>query len=551
MSDRDDFWDRDESDYDDPPLRPSRTEQLRIVGAEQAGRKDRSRGDDDSLVEFPRRRSVFESIPDAPSSMLDELVDDDPSDPARFGSVPVIRLDGAAADQSAEIELPHWTAPATGQVPKVLIEGRDSDDDDTWAVYGQAPRWRDQSAGWEADEDYDDLSDLGEDLEPVGALVDRDRPAIDDFFDLGDDEGSDLGEPEIDLSEPVPAGRDLRQAVAAKPESRQSRAPGRGLRVARDGGRSGGGPGKAERPARSGRVTSLEERRAAERAAAQETGRRPPGAPERNIGLAAAAGVGLGVLAILLLRLGPAAMMLLVTAVIGIGAAEFFQTTRRAGYHPATLVGLAACAGLPAAAYWRGEAAIPLVLFLATVFALLWYLFGVDQENPAAGAAVTLLGVGYVGVLGSFAALILRQGAPTGTNMLLAAIIPTVAADVFGYVVGRNAGRSPLSSVSPNKTVEGLLGGIAGAVIASVLVNDIILSLEPFDGVRRAALLGAVVAVVAPLGDLCESLLKRSLGVKDMGQTIPGHGGVLDRFDALLFVLPATYYLYLILGPGL
>ena len=84
-----------------------------------------------------------------------------------------------------------------------------------------------------------------------------------------------------------------------------------------------------------------------------------------------------------------------------------------------------------------------------------------------------------------------------------------------------------------------------------MLFNDILLSLDPFDGVKRAALLGLVVAIVAPLGDLCESLLKRSFGVKDMGQTIPGHGGVLDRFDALLFVLPATYYLYLVLGPGI
>lgn len=538
MSERDDF-------FEDEPVRPSRTEQLRIVGAEQAGRKARApSGEDDSgLVEFPRRRSVFDSIPDAPSSMLDELVDDDPSDAARFGTVPVIRLDSAAADDSAEIEMPHWTAPATGQVPKVLIEGRGEDEDDTWAVYGAAPRWRDASAGWE-EEEYDDVSDLGENLPRVGALDDSDRPAIDEFFDLSDQADEDV---EIDLSEPVPAGRDMRNSLSRG--ARSDRSEGASPRKA---------PGKASakasggtRPPRGGRVTSLEERRAAERAAAQETGRRPPGAQERNIGLAAAAGVGLGVLAILLLRLGPGFMMVLVTAVIGIGAAEFFQSARQANYHPATLVGLAACAGLPAAAYWRGEAAIPLILFLGVVFTLLWYLFGVDTENPAGGGAVTLLGIGYVGVLGSFAALILRQGGSIGTNMLLAAIIPTVAADVFAYVVGRNAGRSPLSAVSPNKTVEGLLGGIAGAVVGSVLFNDILLSLDPFDGVKRAALLGLVVAIVAPLGDLCESLLKRSFGVKDMGQTIPGHGGVLDRFDALLFVLPATYYLYLVLGPGL
>jgi phosphatidate cytidylyltransferase len=80
-----------------------------------------------------------------------------------------------------------------------------------------------------------------------------------------------------------------------------------------------------------------------------------------------------------------------------------------------------------------------------------------------------------------------------------------------------------------------------------VLFNDILLGLEPFDGLRNAFLLGVVVAIMAPLGDLSESLLKRDFGVKDMGTLFPAHGGVLDRFDTMLFVLPAAYYLGLLL----
>lgn len=258
-------------------------------------------------------------------------------------------------------------------------------------------------------------------------------------------------------------------------------------------------------------------------------------------------GVTIAVIAVLALRVGPAATLALVTLVIGLGTAELLSSARRGGHHPAVLLGLVASVGLPLAVYWRGVEAYPLLAFLVVAAGLLWYVFGVDSDSPASNLGITLLAVAYVGGLGSFAALILRLPGGIGTDVLLAIIIPTVAADVFAFVVGRNAGKSQLSPISPNKTVEGLLGGVAGAVICSVLFNDILLGLEPFDGLRNAFLLGVVVAILAPLGDLSESLLKRDFGVKDMGTLVPAHGGVLDRFDTLLFALPAAYYLGLLL----
>jgi len=160
-------------------------------------------------------------------------------------------------------------------------------------------------------------------------------------------------------------------------------------------------------------------------------------------------------------------------------------------------------------------------------------------------AAVTILGVVYVGVLGSFAAMILSL--PNGVGTLTVAVIGTVLYDVGGLLIGSSAGRSRLLEwISPNKTREGLAGGCLAAV-AGVLVAHFA-GVRPWDAsFTDAVALGAVVAIAAPLGDLAESMLKRSLGIKDMGTLLPEHGGALDRFDALLFVLPGVYYLSLVL----
>ena len=164
------------------------------------------------------------------------------------------------------------------------------------------------------------------------------------------------------------------------------------------------------------------------------------------------------------------------------------------------------------------------------------------------GLSSTLLGVGWVGVLGSFAALMLacptRATRRPGIGILLVAVLGTVGYDVGGFVVGRNAGTRPLSAASPNKTVEGLIGGDRSAPSSSrVVAASPDRAVQPTADFGDALLVGVAVAVAAPLGDLCESLIKRDLDVKDMGTILPGHGGLLDRFDALLFVLPTVYYL--------
>jgi phosphatidate cytidylyltransferase len=257
--------------------------------------------------------------------------------------------------------------------------------------------------------------------------------------------------------------------------------------------------------------------------------------------MAVVTGVGLGALALAAFRIGTDASVALVTILLVLAAAEFFMALRRAGYQPAALLGVVAVGALNLAAYWRFEAAVPLVLGLTVLFSLFWYLTGIDRQAPLLNVSVTLFGVLYVGLLGSFAGLMLTD--PNGTGMLLAAVLCTVGYDTGGLVVGRMFGRSPLSAVSPNKTTEGLIGGMAVSFAMAVLVVGQITPFgqDPGD-LGSAFVLGIVVALAAPLGDLCESMIKRDLGLKDMGTILPGHGGLMDRFDALLFVLPATYY---------
>ena len=223
------------------------------------------------------------------------------------------------------------------------------------------------------------------------------------------------------------------------------------------------------------------------------------------------------------------------------------EQLRKVGWEAATLVGIVACTLFPVAVYWRGPMAYPLIGFLVVVTVLCWYLVGAGGPDPRVleGSGATLLGVAWIGGLGSSAAAIL--GLHDGTPLLVTAILATVAYDVAGLFVGRSMGHRPLTTASPNKTIEGLVGGMGAAFVMTLIVVGIV-GKGPWTGFGPALLLGVGAACAAPLGDLCQSLLKRDLGVKDMGTILPGHGGVLDRFDSMLFVLPTVFWLAVAVG---
>ncbi len=278
---------------------------------------------------------------------------------------------------------------------------------------------------------------------------------------------------------------------------------------------------------------------AAVRGAPRRAGRR---GSDRDLRTAVLVAIAFAAVALTLFKvLGPLGGMIVVVPVLAYAAYEYFVAVNTAGFEAPMPVGVAAAAGLAVAAYNYGEAAIPLVLVLAAAVGFLWYLVGAGGDRPVANIGVTMLGIGWIGLFGAFAGLLLSG--PNGVALLLAAVVPTIGYDVGALFVGRSAGSRPLSPASPSKTVEGLAGGMILAIVTAVVFSLVAGGVFPFDDWQEGLKLGVLVALVAPLGDLAESLVKRDLGIKDMGSILPGHGGLLDRFDALLFVLPAVWYL--------
>jgi phosphatidate cytidylyltransferase len=168
----------------------------------------------------------------------------------------------------------------------------------------------------------------------------------------------------------------------------------------------------------------------------------------------------------------------------------------------------------------------------------LWFLWEVTPGRPLLGVATTVLAFAYVGGLGGFAGLLLAR--PSGVGLVVGVAICTIAYDLAGFFVGSQFGRTPIAPrVSPNKSLQGTAAGMAASVIFGwLLVGQI----SPWT-MGYGFVLGVLVAIGAFLGDLCESMIKRDLGLKDFGTLLPGHGGVMDRFDGLLFCLPIAYYL--------
>jgi phosphatidate cytidylyltransferase len=271
--------------------------------------------------------------------------------------------------------------------------------------------------------------------------------------------------------------------------------------------------------------------------------------------------------AILLYGGWPLAALLAVVAALG--ANELFRIARASGLTPMDGLGAAIAGLIPLLVHARylrlydpdgrlGALSVAAVTILIVLAVSIWTR-GVAGK-PLSAVAVTIFGAFYTGGMLSFGygiryheyASAPNPGAnrfmPAGGLLLLLPVLITWASDIGAYAVGRLIGKHKLiPSVSPGKTVEGSIGGLAASMLVAYLWVQYVMRPSAHLGFRYPPIgiliFGAILSVAAQIGDLAESLLKREAGVKDSSNLIPGHGGILDRFDSLFFVLPVAYVL--------
>lgn len=242
-------------------------------------------------------------------------------------------------------------------------------------------------------------------------------------------------------------------------------------------------------------------------------------------------------LIVVIVWFGGPAYSLLIAAAAALGVLEFYGMMGLSRRHPLTLFGLIWVLLFVLVAHFEGNYIAPL-LTSAVVFSLIWLIFRSPVEGASINWVWSLAGIIYIGwMLSHFIPL---RGLEDGRDWVFFAIFATFAADTTAFLIGKGWGRHSLTAkISPGKTWEGAIGGFLGAIIGGLILAAILPGIPIH---WQIVLLGALIGIFSQLGDLSESMLKRSAGVKDSGRLIPGHGGILDRLDSIIFTVVVVYY---------
>lgn len=255
----------------------------------------------------------------------------------------------------------------------------------------------------------------------------------------------------------------------------------------------------------------------------------------RNLYAAVGVGVFLGAVVLASLFIRKEAFVVVATVAAVVATWELLRAMAEGDIHPPVVPTFVGAAVIPPVAYAFGPEALASAVALTFVAILVWRSIGStrDAARDIAGGFFTTL---YVPSLVSFAILLVSPD--DGPSRIVVFILTTICSDIGGYAVGVLFGKHPMApTVSPKKSWEGFTGSVVSCVLAGSLAVHFLLDGRWWVG----ALMGCCVVVAATIGDLCESMIKRDLGIKDMSNLIPGHGGLMDRLDSLVIAAPVTW----------
>jgi len=262
------------------------------------------------------------------------------------------------------------------------------------------------------------------------------------------------------------------------------------------------------------------------------------------------------VLLVAVILLGPEVFGVAMSIMALIGLYEFYNSVSSAGFRPIRTVGYISCIplfliGIGAGFSWVGSIftySEPIKVFFLGLFIVVLVLFSLivfqHKRFNIVDIALTLFGPTYVVFL--FLFVILTRNLENGMLFILLIFIGAWGTDTFAYFTGMFLGRRKvLPVISPKKTLEGTIGGVVGTILATVAYGVLIINKTYNIPFYHFILIGALNGAVSQIGDWGASSIKRHVNIKDYGKIMPGHGGVLDRFDSILFIAPIVYFYYI------
>jgi phosphatidate cytidylyltransferase len=246
---------------------------------------------------------------------------------------------------------------------------------------------------------------------------------------------------------------------------------------------------------------------------------------------------------ILLISWGGIALLGLICLISVVALFEFYQGIKKKGQEPFLIEGIALGVLVPVSIYIWGGKNLPPVLVLIILCLFIRQFLKFEIKDAFTNVALTLGGIFYICFLFSYV-LVLR-GETLGPRLVITVFFATWLGDTGAYLIGRSWGRHKLwVRLSPYKSIEGFIGAVAASCIA-MFISRLWLSFPLF----HTLALGIMIGTFGQIGDLFESMLKRELGIKDFSRILPGHGGILDRFDSLFFTIPLFYHYVKYLTP--